>query len=284
MRRCSGHEAGAVRRRVDDNASTLDAVAPVTRRSSPGRGVPGADPEHLRDVAVSRPPTGVPGADPEPGHLVRVWDRPTRVFHWVLVVLFIVCYVSGDRGRFDIHIIAGQALLILVVARIVWGFVGSDTARFRHFLRPAHEIVAHVRSLGERRPGHEVGHNPLGGLAVVLMLSLLVIHACSGLFAADVDGWNEGPLSHLVSYEAARNASAAHAITVDVLLVLVAFHIAAVAFYWLYRRDNLIGPMVTGRKHLPRHRMAPRLVADTRALAALAIAASLVFAVLWLAG
>ncbi len=226
----------------------------------------------------------VTGADPKPGRPVCVWDRPTRVFHWVLVVLFVVCYVSGDRGRFDIHIMAGEALLILVVARIIWGFVGSDTARFRHFLRPPGEIMAHVRSLGERRPGHEVGHNPLGGLSVVLMLFLLVIHTGSGLLAVDVDGWNEGPLSHLVSYEAARSASAVHAITVDMLLVLVALHVAAVGFHWLYRRDNLIGPMVTGRKRLPPQREAPRLVADIRALAALAIAAAVVCAVLSLAG
>ena len=66
---------------------------------------------------------------------VPVWDRPTRVFHWVLVLLFVVCYVSADQGRFDIHVVAVQALLILVVARIAWGFLGSDTALFRNFLR-----------------------------------------------------------------------------------------------------------------------------------------------------
>ncbi|MDE0238659.1 MAG: cytochrome b/b6 domain-containing protein [bacterium] len=224
------------------------------------------------------------GADPEPGRQVRVWDRPTRVFHWVLVVLFIVCYVSGDRGRFDIHVIAGQALLILVVARIIWGFVGSDTARFRHFLRPVGEIVAHVRSLGERRPGHDAGHNPLGGLSVALMLFVLVVHMVSGLFAVDVDGWNEGPLSHVVSYEAARNASGVHAVTVDILLVLVALHVAAVGFHWLYKRDNLVLPMVTGRKRLPPDREAPRLVPDLYALAALAVAASAVLGVVSLAG
>lgn len=224
------------------------------------------------------------GANPEPGRPVRVWDRPTRVFHWVLVVLFIVCYVSGDRGRFDIHIVAGQALLILVVARIIWGFVGSDTARFRHFLRPLGETMAHVRSLGERRPGHDAGHNPLGGLSVVAMLFVLVIHTASGLFAVDVDGWNEGPLSHVVSYEAARSASGVHAVTVDILLVLVALHVAAVGFHWLYKRDNLILPMVTGRKHLPAERDAPRLAPDLLALAALAVAASVVLGVLSLAG
>ena len=223
-------------------------------------------------------------ANPEPGRPVRVWDRPTRVFHWVLVVLFVVCYVSGDRGRFDIHIIAGQALLILVVARIIWGFLGSDTARFRHFLRPPGEIMAHVRSLGERRPGHDTGHNPLGGLSVVLMLFVLAIHTVSGLFAVDVDGWNEGPLSHVVSYEAARNASGVHAVTVDILLVLVALHVAAVGFHWLYKRDNLVLPMVTGRKRLPPERDAPRLVPDLHALAALAVAASVVLGVLSLAG
>ena len=224
------------------------------------------------------------GANPEPGRPVRVWDRPTRVFHWVLVVLFIVCYVSGDRGRFDIHIIAGQALLILVVARIIWGFVGSDTARFRHFLRPPGDVMAHVRSLGERRPGHDTGHNPLGGLSVVLMLFVLVVHMVSGLFAVDVDGWNEGPLSHVVNYEAARNASGVHAVTVDILLVLVGLHVAAVGFHWLYKRDNLILPMVTGRKRLPPERDAPRLVPDLLALAALAVAASVVLGILEAAG
>lgn len=223
-------------------------------------------------------------ANPEPGPPVRVWDRPTRVFHWALVALFIVCYVSGDRGRFDIHIVAGQALLILVVARIIWGFFGSDTARFRHFLRSPGEIMAHVRCLGERRPGYDTGHNPLGGLSVFLMLFFLVVHPVSGLFAVDVDGWNEGPLSHVVSYEAARNASGVHAVTADILLVLVALHVTAVGFHWLYKRDNLILPMVTGRKHLPPEREAPRLVPDLFALAALAVAASVVLGVLSLAG
>ncbi len=220
------------------------------------------------------------GPNPEPGRPVRIWDRPTRVFHWVLVVLFIVCYVSGDRGRFDIHIMAGQALLILVVARIIWGFTGSATARFRQFLRPPGMILAHVRSLGERRPGHDSGHNPLGGLSVVLMLSVLVIHTGSGLFAVDVDGWNEGPLSHLVSYEAARNASGVHAVTVDVLLALVALHLAAVGFHWVYKRDNLIGPMVTGRKRLPPGHDVPRFVPDLWALVTLAVAASVVLGAL----
>ncbi len=224
------------------------------------------------------------GADLEPGRPVRIWDRPTRVFHWVLVVLFIVCYVSGDRGRFDIHIMAGQALLILVVARIIWGFVGSDTARFHQFLRSPGVIMAHVRSLGERRPGHDAGHNPLGGLSVVLMLFVLLVHTGSGLFAVDVDGWNEGPLSHLVSYEAARNASGVHAVTIDILLVLVALHVAAVGFHWLYKRDNLVLPMVTGRKHLPPEHDQPRIAPDLRALATLAVAASVVLGVLSLAG
>ncbi len=224
------------------------------------------------------------GANPESGCPVRIWDRPTRVFHWMLVVLFIVCYVSGDRGRFDIHVLAGQALLILVVARIIWGFVGSDTALFRSFLRPPGEVVAQVRSLGERRPGHDAGHNPLGGLSVVLMLFVLVIHTASGLFAADVDGWNEGPLSHAVSYDAARSASGVHAVTVDILLVLVALHVAAVGFHWLYKRDNLVFPMMTGRKHLPPGHDVPRLAPDLLALVTLAVAASIVIGVLKAAG
>ena len=208
---------------------------------------------------------------------VRIWDLPTRVFHWVLAVLVVVCYLSGDNGRFDIHIPAGQALLVLVLARVLWGIVGSEPSRFRAFIRPLREVAAYVRTLGKRAPGYHPGHNPLGGLSVVAMLAVLLLQAGLGIFAVDVDGFNEGPLSFLVSYDAAREAAELHGDVVDVLLVLIGLHLAAILFYRLFKRERLVKPMVTGWASLPAgDRPAPRLVSDWRALLVLAIAAAVV--------
>ena len=206
-----------------------------------------------------------------------MWDRSTRIFHWVLVVLVVVCYLSGRNGRFDIHIPAGQALLVLVVARVLWGFVGSEPSRFRAFVRPVREIAAYVRTVGRRAPGHHPGHNPLGGLSVVAMLLFLLLQAGLGVFAVDVDGLHEGPLSFLVSYDAARAAAELHGDVVDVLLVLVGLHVAALLYHRLWKRERLVKPMVTGWAELPPgDRPAPRLASDWGALLVLAVTAAVV--------
>ena len=202
-----------------------------------------------------------------------IWDRPTRIFHWVLVVLVVVCYLSGRNGRFDIHIPAGQALLVLVAARIVWGFVGSASSRFRAFIRPAGEIAAYLPTMLRREPDGRAGHNPLGGLSVVAMLLVLVSQASLGLFAVDVDGLYDGPLSFLVSYDAAREAAELHAIVVDGLLILVGLHVFAVLFHLLYKRENLTRAMLTGRGRLVEGQAPPHLVSEWRALLVLALAA-----------
>ena len=205
-----------------------------------------------------------------------VWDRPTRIFHWVLMVLVVVCYLSGRNGRFDIHIPAGQALLVLVIARVVWGFAGSTSSRFRAFVRPVREIAAYLPTLLRREPDGRAGHNPLGGLSVVAMLVVLVAQPSLGLFAVDVDGLNDGPLSFLVSYDAAREAAELHAMVVDGLLILVGLHIAAVLFHLLYKRENLTRAMLTGRGRLAEGQTPPRLASDWRALLVLVLAAAVV--------
>ncbi len=206
---------------------------------------------------------------------IRIWDRPTRIFHWLLVLLSVVCYASGSLGRLDVHMVAGQALLVLVAARILWGLAGGESARFRSFLRPPREILAYLPGLAKREPDGYPGHNPLGGLAVLAMLLAFLLQAGLGLFAIDIDGLYEGPLSLLVSYDAAREAADWHAMTVDLLLALVALHLAAIAFHWLYKRENLVTAMITGRAALPRT-AAPRTVPDWRALVCLLLAALLV--------
>lgn len=216
------------------------------------------------------------GGAPERTRRVRIWDRPTRVFHWLLVVLFVICFASGKGGRFDIHMVAGQALLVLVVARIAWGFLGSETSRLRGLVRPPAETMLYLRSLFRRTPDHSAGHNPLGGLSVLVMLAALVVQAAIGLVAVDADGVNEGPLSFLVSYEAARVAARLHHLGVDLLMLLVAAHILAVLFHLLYKRENLIAAMFTGRARMPEASREPAFAPDGRALLILALSAAAV--------
>ena len=205
-----------------------------------------------------------------------IWDRPTRVFHWVLAILFVVCFVSGSRGQFDIHIPAGQALLVLVVARVFWGVVGSETSRLAKLVRSPATIFSYIRTVPRRVPDLYGGHNPLGGLSVLAMLALLLLQTGLGLFAADVDGLHEGPLSFLVSYDLAREASELHALVVDILLVLVGLHLAAILFHLIYKRENLTGAMVTGRGPVPAAFKEPRIAGDGRAIVVLAVAAAIV--------
>ncbi|WP_025770294.1 cytochrome b/b6 domain-containing protein [Thioalkalivibrio sp. HK1] len=183
----------------------------------------------------------------------RVWDRPTRIFHWLLAFLFVLCYISGDRGHFDIHLLAGQALTVLVLTRILWGFLGSDSALFRNFLRPPQEIVAYLSTMFFRsQPDRAIGHNPLGGLAVAAMLLLLMVHCALGIFAENVDGYASGPLAFLIDYEKAQQIAKWHEETANALLVLVALHLAAILFHLLYKRENLIPAMLTGRTAIER--------------------------------
>jgi cytochrome b len=173
---------------------------------------------------------------------VRVWDLPVRLFHWAIVLLVPAMWATHELERMDLHILLGQVMLGLVLFRIIWGLIGSSTARFAGFVRGPRAVWRYLRGRG--RPAF--GHNPLGGWSVVAMLLLLLTQIGLGLFAIDEDALYEGPLSHLVSYETARILAHRHETIFYVLLALIAVHIAAILFYLLVRRDNLVAPMVTG--------------------------------------
>jgi cytochrome b len=152
----------------------------------------------------------------------------------------------------QIHRYSGYALLGLLVFRIYWGFAGSSTARFANFLRGPRAMLDYAKQLPSRggvneAPGHNPpGHNPLGALSALVLLTLLLMQVLLGLFAVDVDGIESGPLSHLVSFEAGRASAEWHEACFNVLLAFIALHLAAIVFYLLYKRDNLIAPMITG--------------------------------------
>lgn len=208
----------------------------------------------------------------------RIWDLPVRLFHWLLVPLLAFAWWSAEAGRLDWHRLSGYALLALVLFRILWGLWGSDTARFARFLRGPAGIGAYLKQLGGKTYAASVGHNPLGGWSVFAMLALLLVQGALGLFAVDFDGIESGPLAIFVSFDAGRLAAEIHDLLFNVLLGLIGLHLAAIAFYALIKRDNLVGPMLTGKKAMP-GAAAPAMAPLWLALLSAALAAVLVFAI-----
>jgi cytochrome b len=174
-----------------------------------------------------------------------VWDLPIRLFHWLIVAAIAVSWWSAEFRVMDVHRYSGYTLLGLLTFRIYWGFVGSPTARFAQFLRGPGSLAQYVR---EPSAHTAPGHNPLGAWSVAAMLLLLVAQVTIGLFVTDIDGLESGPLSYLVSFDTSRALADAHEIIFNILLALMALHIAAIFFYLFARRTNLIAPMVTGRR------------------------------------
>lgn len=182
---------------------------------------------------------------------VRVWDLPVRVFHWVLVLLIVsqIVTVSIGGNAMEYHMLGGYAILALVVFRILWGLLGTPTARFSDFVRGPLAVLRYARSLASKQPEKTVGHNPLGGWSVMAMLLSLLVQAVSGLFVDD-EIMTTGPLWKYVSEDTASLANVIHETNATVLLTLICIHLAAILFYLLRKKENLIKPMFTGSKQL----------------------------------
>jgi cytochrome b len=181
------------------------------------------------------------------GRKVRVWDLPTRIFHWAIVLLLPALWWTTQIDRLDLHILLGETMLGLVLFRLIWGAIGSSTARFAGFVRGPGIVLRHIRGKAEAA----FGHNPGGGWSVIVMLLLLCVQVGLGLFVSDEDGLNTGPLSHLISYDGARTLAHRHELVFYILLAFVAVHVAAILYYLAVKRDNLVTPMVTGRRAAP---------------------------------
>ncbi|MCB1739355.1 MAG: cytochrome b/b6 domain-containing protein [Gammaproteobacteria bacterium] len=179
---------------------------------------------------------------------LKVWDLPVRLTHWLLVLLVLGLYLSAESEEdwMDWHRWMGYAVLTLVLFRLLWGLVGSHTARFSSFVRGPVGILRYLR--GESPPGLP-GHNPLGALSVLALLAVLAFQAGTGLFASD-DILFEGPLYDLVDSDTAERLTGLHHFNFDLLLILIGLHLVAIVFYLVFKRDNLVGPMLTGYKTL----------------------------------
>jgi cytochrome b len=192
---------------------------------------------------------------------VPVWDIPVRLFHWTLVLLIAFSWLSGEMDWMAWHMYSGYAVLTLVLFRILWGFVGSTHARFGDFIYGPRALFGYIKTLPSRTAAKFAGHNPLGGLSVVLILLCVLAQAGTGLFAND-DIINEGPLFKYVSKELSDWLTSIHKYNFNVLLALIGLHIAAVLYYLIWKSENLVKPMFTGRKHLPAG-AAPALMRST---------------------
>jgi len=205
---------------------------------------------------------------------VCVWDVPTRLFHWTLVVLLGLSWLSESQLWMRLHFVCGYSVIALLLFRLAWGFVGSETARFSQFIRGPLAALRHLAHLRRREPDMEVGHNAAGGWMVLVMLALLAVQAATGLFAND-DANTEGPLFDYVSKETSDWLSHIHAVNFTLIQIAVVLHIVAV-FIYLALKHDLIRPMITGRKHLPATLPAPRLASPLRAAVLFAIAVGVV--------
>ena len=176
----------------------------------------------------------------------KVWDVPTRLFHWLLVGLFGFSWWSAETHHMDWHRYSGGTICGLIIFRIFWGVVGTDTARFSHFLKGPRAIWTYIRPGGKAVGIEALGHNPLGGWSVMALLVVTGVQVVSGLFAVDIDGIESGPLSYLVDFDHGRIAATVHRASFSMLLVLVNLHVAAILFYLLVKRRNLIWTMISG--------------------------------------
>ncbi len=178
---------------------------------------------------------------------IRIWDLPTRIVHWLLVIHIPILWWTAEQELIEQHMLAGQVVLGLLIFRLIWGFFGSSTARFSSFVRGPRAIADYLAGRSEYR----IGHNPLGALSVVAMLGLLLVQVGLGLFASDEDGLYSGPLAHLVSVDLSEQLTELHELAFWLLLAVIALHVAAILFYLAVKRDNLLAPMVVGTREAP---------------------------------
>lgn len=166
---------------------------------------------------------------------IRIWDVPTRVFHWTLVLSFAGVFLTSESERYrDIHVLLGYTMLGLLAFRLLWGFVGTRYARFSSFLYTPGQVIAYLHDLIRGRAAHYVGHNPAGSVAIWLLLALAAGAGISGvLLFQDVGGDAMEELHEALSFA---------------MLAVVAVHVAGVALSSLLHRENLVRAMITGSK------------------------------------
>lgn len=221
------------------------------------------------------------GQGKESGTSVAVWDLPVRFFHWSLVVLLVIAWSTAQAGLswMTYHLWTGYTVLTLILFRLLWGIFGSRHARFSDFLTAPGAAWGYARQMATGRHPFYLGHNPLGGYMVTLLLTLVLIQVGTGLFATD-DILVSGPMADRVSGHFSRLLTGLHKLNVNILIGAVVVHVAAIGYYRWRFGENLVRAMVTGEKILPVKMTLPQEAPTSlgRALGLLALSAAVVYA------
>lgn len=182
----------------------------------------------------------------------KIWDPLLRGFHWLLAASVVTTWLLGKFGpaQMTLHFWLGYFIIGLLAFRLVWGFIGPETARFSHFVRGPGAILRYASGMFRREPSYFHGHNPLGALSVIAMLALLAAQATTGLYVDPEDYINVGPLADTVSSATRKTMLSLHHIMSSLIFVLVLLHVGIILFYRFWKRENLIEPMVTGWKEV----------------------------------
>ncbi|WP_215375314.1 cytochrome b/b6 domain-containing protein [Polynucleobacter asymbioticus] len=191
--------------------------------------------------------------------IIRVWDLPIRLFHWLLVICIVGSFITVKIGgnAMEWHARVGYCVLSLIIFRICWGFIGSHHARFIHFVPSPRGLLNYLS--GKAKAG--LGHNPLGALSVLALLCSVGLQAITGLFAND-DIAFEGPFSKYVSSSTVELLTSIHYFNEKVLIVLIVTHLCAIFYYQKFKGENLIKPMLLGDKEIDPSEEARYLPSD----------------------
>lgn len=214
---------------------------------------------------------------------VRVWDLPTRVFHGLLLLSMLGLIISGEVGgdAMRLHFLLGYLVLSLLLFRLVWGFVGGYWSRFGSFVPRPQSVKAYVCGLLRGQHTPSVGHNPMGAMSVLAMLSLLLIQVFSG-FISDDEIAASGPWTSLVSNDWVELATEYHSeVGKTLLIILVILHVASILYYKRFQQEDLVTPMIKGDKTLPESTRASHDTAASRVLALMIWVACAYVVYLW---
>lgn len=209
-----------------------------------------------------------------------VWDLPLRLFHWLFALSIAALWATAEYEMMDWHFKLGYWMIGLLAFRIIWGFVGPRHARFINFIHSPPAVFRYAKAIFKGEPVYTVGHNPLGSLMVIVMLVLVSIQAVTGLFASDDILWY-GPYNPAVDSATARSLTRLHHQNFNWILIAIVLHIAAILFYGLVKKQNLVLPMLTGKKpaaYVPEH----EAIASSELLKAAIVIAISCGAVYWL--
>lgn len=215
---------------------------------------------------------------------VKVWDISIRIFHWSIVALVPALYFTAKEGggAMEYHAAMGYLMLWLMIFRLMWGFFGTRYARFTDFLYKPKDISKYLMSILRKPHQFYLGHNPVGGISVLVIIALLTVQVVTGLFSND-DVLLEGPLAVMVSEGMSGTLTWVHKESFYILLYVLTLHMGAILFYRFYLHSNLVTPMITGKKKIAKGGLSPaRSARSSYALLVWAISATITLFILYL--